>query len=171
MPELPEVETTRRGIEPYLLNQRIQKIKVHNGSLRWPVPNSIKSLKDANVISVDRRGKYLLLNFTSGTVIIHLGMSGSLRLSKASEPLRKHDHVEFIVDNGCILRLHDPRRFGCVLWQGQEEPTHKLLAKLGPEPLSEAFNSAYLFKATRKRQVALKNFIMTMYSLKKLNTF
>ncbi len=160
MPELPEVETTRLGIEPHLVGYKIKCIRIHNASLRWPIPDTINQLNDANVISVGRRGKYLLVNVAAGTAIIHLGMSGSLRLSQPNEVLRKHDHVEIVIETGQILRYHDPRRFGCVLWQGADEPTHSLLAKLGPEPLSDAFDSDHLFKATRNRQVAIKNLIM-----------
>lgn len=160
MPELPEVETTRKGIEPHLVNNTIEAIKIHNGSLRWPVPVSVNALEGAVVSSVGRRGKYLLINIAAGTAIVHLGMSGSLRVCEPSEPRRKHDHIEILMSSGMCLRFHDPRRFGCFLWQANDEPLHKLLAKLGPEPLSDAFNAEQLFKATRKRQVAIKNLIM-----------
>ena len=160
MPELPEVETTRLGIEPHLVGHKIKSIRIHNASLRWPIPDTINQLNNAGVLSVGRRGKYLLVNVAAGTAIIHLGMSGSLRLSQPNEVLRKHDHVEIVIETGQILRYHDPRRFGCVLWQGVDEPTHSLLAKLGPEPLSDAFDPEHLFKATRNRQVAIKNLIM-----------
>lgn len=160
MPELPEVETTRRGIKPHLLGKMIQQVTVHNGSLRWPVPKTVKALQGAIVESVTRRGKYLLVTVPAGTAIIHLGMSGSLRISPAGEPRRKHDHVELLLESGDILRLHDPRRFGCFLWTAAGEPPHKLLASLGPEPLDDGFNAEYLFQASRKRQVAIKNFIM-----------
>jgi len=160
MPELPEVETTRKGIEPHLVNNTINKINVHNGSLRWPVPSSVNALEGAVVSSVKRRGKYLLINIPAGTAIVHLGMSGSLRISDPAEPRRKHDHIELLINTGKCLRFHDPRRFGCFLWQASGEPLHSLLAKLGPEPLSDAFNAEHLFKATRKRQVAIKNLIM-----------
>ncbi len=160
MPELPEVETTRLGIEPHLVGNKIDDVRIHNASLRWPIPSTIHALKNATVLSVGRRGKYLLINISAGTAIVHLGMSGSLRLCEPTEELRKHDHVELQIDTGRVLRLHDPRRFGCLLWQACDEPTHKLLAKLGPEPLSDDFDASHLFKATRNRQVAIKNLIM-----------
>lgn len=160
MPELPEVETTRRGIEPHLVGQAIKQLTVHNAQLRWPVPSEVHTLQGATVTSVDRRGKYLLINVSAGTAIVHLGMSGSLRICNASETRRKHDHIEITLASGAVLRFHDPRRFGCFLWQATGEPTHKLLDKLGPEPLSEEFDGDCLFKATRKRQVAIKNLIM-----------
>ncbi|MFT4728286.1 MAG: formamidopyrimidine-DNA glycosylase [Granulosicoccus sp.] len=160
MPELPEVETTRKGIEPHLVDNVITKIRIYNGSLRWPVPSSVNALAGAVVSSVERRGKYLLINIPAGTAIVHLGMSGSLRICDPTEPLRKHDHIELLINSGKCLRFHDPRRFGCFLWQATGEPLHKLLAKLGPEPLSDAFNAEHLFKATRNRQVAIKNLIM-----------
>lgn len=160
MPELPEVETTRRGIEPFLVNNTIQKLTIHNPNLRWPVPAAIHSVEGRLVLAVDRRGKYLLIRFETGTAILHLGMSGSLRIAAKDEPLRKHDHVEWFLKSGEILRFHDPRRFGCLLWQTINEPEHKLLASLGPEPLGNAFNEEYLFAATRKRNIAIKLLIM-----------
>jgi len=160
MPELPEVETTRRGIAPHLVGQAIQQVIVHNPSLRWPVPDSVQALTQATVQTVERRGKYLLITVAAGTAIVHLGMSGSLRICRAQEPRRKHDHVELVLSSGLVLRFHDPRRFGCFLWQADSDPLHSLLAKLGPEPLTDEFDAPYLFNATRKRQVAIKNFIM-----------
>jgi len=160
MPELPEVETTRRGIEPHLVGQAIKQLTIHNPHLRWPVPAQVHKLQNATVTSVGRRGKYILINVPAGTAIVHLGMSGSLRICNASEPRRKHDHIEISLASGAVMRFHDPRRFGCFLWQAVDEPTHSLLDKLGPEPLSDDFNGDYLFKATRKRQVAIKNLIM-----------
>lgn len=163
MPELPEVETTRRGIKPYLVGKVIQRVSVHNHNLRWPVPATIKALEGAIVESVTRRGKYLLLDIAAGTAIVHLGMSGSLRISPADEPRRKHDHVELVLESGDILRFHDPRRFGCFLWVAAGEQPHKLLASLGPEPLASEFDGEYLFQASRKRQIAIKNFIMNSH--------
>lgn len=160
MPELPEVETTRRGIEPHLLGQIIEQLIIHNASLRWPVPMDVQALQGAVIQSVQRRGKYLLLQVPAGTAILHLGMSGSLRISQSEEPRRKHDHVEMILASGRVLRFHDPRRFGCLLWQAAGEPEHKLLSRLGPEPLSDEFDGDYLFKATRKRRLAIKLLIM-----------
>jgi len=160
MPELPEVETTRRGIEPHLLGETIVSILVHDKRLRWPVPNDVQKLAGKRVESVTRRGKYILIQTSVGSALVHLGMSGSLRICTTKDPLKKHDHVEIILSNGRILRLHDPRRFGCFLWQAADDPEHALLASLGPEPLTDDFNADYLFAQTRKRQVAIKNFIM-----------
>ena len=160
MPELPEVETTRQGIAPHLLGQAITTLSVHNRHLRWPVPDEINALENATVQSVERRGKYILIKVAAGTAIVHLGMSGSLRICKNDKPRRKHDHVEMQLASGAVLRFHDPRRFGCLLWQPTGAPSHKLLAHLGPEPLSDDFDANYLFAATRKRQVAIKNLIM-----------
>jgi len=163
MPELPEVETTRRGIEPYLLNRRITRLQIHDHRLRWPVSDELNALQGAVVSAIDRRGKYILIRIDAGTAIVHLGMSGSLRVCTDDEPRRKHDHFEITTDQGHIIRFHDPRRFGCFLWQASEGPEHSLLSKLGPEPLSDEFNSEYLFRATRKRQVAIKNLIMNSH--------
>ncbi|MBX2837864.1 MAG: bifunctional DNA-formamidopyrimidine glycosylase/DNA-(apurinic or apyrimidinic site) lyase [Gammaproteobacteria bacterium] len=163
MPELPEVETTRRGIEPFLVDNVITKLDVHNSNLRWPVPAETSQLENSVVRSVDRRGKYLLIKVDAGTAIVHLGMSGSLRINEPTEPRRKHDHVEWFLRSGQVLRLHDPRRFGCVLWQAAHTPEHTLLASLGPEPLGNEFNDDYLFHATRRRNVAIKNLIMNSH--------
>jgi len=143
MPELPEVETTRRGIEPYLLNRRITRLQIHDHRLRWPVSDELNALQGAVVSAIDRRGKYILIRIDAGTAIVHLGMSGSLRVCTDDEPRRKHDHFEITTDQGHIIRFHDPRRFGCFLWQASEGPEHSLLSKLGPEPLSDEFNSEY----------------------------
>ena len=163
MPELPEVETTRRGIEPFLLNQSIARLEIHDRRLRWPVSDDVKALAGATVTAVDRRGKYILIKVKAGIAIVHLGMSGSLRVCTESEPRRKHDHFEITTGQDNIIRFHDPRRFGCLLWQATGSPEHALLSKLGPEPLSDEFNSAYLFRATRKRKIAIKNFIMNSH--------
>lgn len=160
MPELPEVETTRQGITPYLLGQAITGLKLHEKRLRWPIPAEVYALENTEVLAVDRRGKYILIRVQAGTGIIHLGMSGSLRICTNQEPRRRHDHVEMMLTSGAVLRFHDPRRFGCFLWQPAGADTHALLAKLGPEPLSAQFDAEYLFQATRKRQVAIKNLIM-----------
>lgn len=160
MPELPEVETTRRGIQPWLAGNIITHIRVHNASLRWPVPETLQELANHSIISIHRRGKYLLLACQTGTVIIHLGMSGSLRICEPSSTRRKHDHVEFFISSDKVLRYHDPRRFGCVLWHTGDVMQHPLLASLGPEPLSDAFNSSYLKGRARNRKIAIKNLIM-----------
>ena len=160
MPELPEVETTLRGIEPYILGKTITSIIVRQPSLRWPVPQAkIKKKLEFNKIDgLRRRGKYLLIESSKGYLIVHLGMSGSLRISE-KENLKKHDHIDICFDDGTILRYCDPRRFGCFLWSEDIE-NHYLLKDLGPEPLGNTFNGDYLFFLSRKRKVPIKNFIM-----------
>ena len=162
MPELPEVETTRLGISPHLVGTKICGVVLHESRLRWPVPADLPNLiTGAYVNSVDRRAKYLLINTTRGVFMLHLGMSGSLRVSSRESPTGKHDHLEFFLDSGRVLRFHDPRRFGSVLWLGEQHPLdHPLLRNLGPEPLSEEFNGEYLFVRSRNRKLAVKNFIM-----------
>ena len=161
MPELPEVETTCNGIRPHLLKQNIVTVKVRNASLRWPVPADIdQRLRLSTITGVERRAKYILLHTNIGTTLIHLGMSGSLRIVAADTVAEKHDHVDFVLGNGLCLRLRDPRRFGSVLWAGTEPLQHKLLQTLGPEPLGEGFNSELLFARSRKRKQSIKTFIM-----------
>ena len=161
MPELPEVETTRRGIEPHVLDNTLARVVVRNASLRWPVPRHLnRSVAGQTVQSLQRRGKYLLLGFTSGTVIIHLGMSGSLRVLDCNIPQQKHDHVDFVFQNGQCLRLRDPRRFGAVLYTSKDPLQHKLLADLGPEPLERTFSGEHLFRHSRGKKIAIKLFIM-----------
>lgn len=161
MPELPEVETTRRGIEPHIVGRTISKVVVHNANLRWPVPRNLnKALAGLKVASLTRRGKYILIGFTSGSVIIHLGMSGSLRMVGCDTARNKHDHVEFVFNNNQCLRLRDPRRFGAVLYTTDDPLQHKLLAKLGPEPLQRTFSGRHLYELSRNKKVAVKLFIM-----------
>jgi formamidopyrimidine-DNA glycosylase len=167
MPELPEVETSRRGIEPHILGKKIKDVVIREFRLRWPIPKSLpdKILKQT-VTQVERRGKYLLLRFgSSGTVIIHLGMSGSLRICTASMPAEKHDHIDFVFSNKKILRLKDPRKFGCVLWTSKPVEQHKLLSKLGPEPLDDEFSSDVLYQKSRKRTCSIKAFIMNSHTV------
>ncbi|WP_078121190.1 bifunctional DNA-formamidopyrimidine glycosylase/DNA-(apurinic or apyrimidinic site) lyase [Thiosocius teredinicola] len=159
MPELPEVETTRRGIEPHLSGQVISGAVVRQPKLRWPVPDLAKLLVQQRVQSVERRGKYLLLRFNNGTLIIHLGMSGSLRVLPAATAARAHDHVDLQFGKQC-LRFHDPRRFGAMLWTDSDPLKHPRLCDLGPEPLSDAFNSDYLYPIARKRNIAIKSLLM-----------
>lgn len=160
MPELPEVETTKRGIEPHLLHRTIKAVKVRHRGLRWPIPANLeKQVTGQRVNSISRRGKYILLGLKTGTVIIHLGMSGSMRCVKCSEPVEKHDHVDFVLGQFC-LRFRDPRRFGAILFTSDDPLQHKLLKHLGPEPLEKAFNGEYLFERSRKRKVSIKQFIM-----------
>lgn len=161
MPELPEVETTRRGIAPHIENNTIEKIVVRNRSLRWPIPNGLNNkLKQQKIHSVTRRGKYLLIKTEPGTLIIHLGMSGSLRIIPVNTPVEKHDHFEIQFTNGICCRLRDPRRFGAVLFTRDDPLQHKLLINLGPEPLDKEFNEQYLFEKSRKRKTTVKQFIM-----------
>ncbi|MFT5350244.1 MAG: formamidopyrimidine-DNA glycosylase [Planctomycetota bacterium] len=166
MPELPEVETTRLGIEPHVLGQTISKVIVRNRQLRWPVPATLNSrLQGEKIEKVDRRGKYILLQVAQGTTLIHLGMSGSLRIVEASVAPEKHDHVDLVLTNGKSLRMRDPRRFGSVLWAGKEPFQHKLLKELGPEPLEENFTGDYLYALSRRRSQAIKTFIMDSHKV------
>ena len=160
MPELPEVETTLRGIEPHLMNQRVARIIVRDPRLRWPVPVEVSKAEGQAIVSLARRGKYLLINLQQGGLIIHLGMSGSLRILQQPSPPEKHDHIDVELQNGVCLRFNDPRRFGAFLWVDGEMLSHELLRDLGPEPLSGGFTSDYLYQRSRNRTVAIKNFIM-----------
>ncbi len=160
MPELPEVETTRRGIEPHILDRKISAITIHQPNLRYPVTDDLpRKLSGKTVKSVTRRGKYLLLVIGKQMLMIHLGMSGSLRITGTGEPLRKHDHIEILFGDR-VLRFHDPRRFGLVMLIDAPPEAHPLLASLGPEPLSANFDGEYLYRVSRKRKVAIKNLIM-----------
>lgn len=160
MPELPEVETTRRGIEPYLLGRRVEALTVRNPRLRWPIPEDLAiQIEGQCFTAIRRRAKYLLMDIGGGTLISHLGMSGSLRLVSAQTAPGKHDHVDIALDSGMLLRYHDPRRFGAMLWCRAGE-THPLLASLGPEPLSDEFDGERLYQCSRGRQMAVKPFIM-----------
>jgi formamidopyrimidine-DNA glycosylase len=161
MPELPEVETTRRGISPHLVGQAIQATVIREPRLRWPIPADLPERLDRRTIrTVERRGKYLLIGTNHGTLIVHLGMSGSLRILCPDSPPRKHDHLDIVLANGTCLRFHDPRRFGCVIWTEDDPQNHPLLAGLGPEPLSESFDAAYLHGKARGRSTPVKSFIM-----------
>ncbi|MBI3479123.1 MAG: bifunctional DNA-formamidopyrimidine glycosylase/DNA-(apurinic or apyrimidinic site) lyase [Nitrosomonadales bacterium] len=161
MPELPEVETTRRGLAAHLTGLTIADVVIRNASLRWPIPKNLPGLLRGQVIlSLQRRAKYLLMDCGNGTLILHLGMSGSLRVLPADAAPEKHDHFDLILDNGTLMRLRDPRRFGAVLWHGGDVHTHPLLASLGPEPLENDFNTRHLFLATRGRSVSIKQCIM-----------
>lgn len=160
MPELPEVETTRLGIMPHIQGQRLREFELRCAKLRWPVDSAlIDILPGQKLKSVLRRGKYLLLAFEAGHLMIHLGMSGSLRVVDGDSEVGKHDHVDLIFEH-CVLRYRDPRRFGSIHWVEGDIEEHWLLAKLGPEPLSEGFDGGVLYKRSRKRQIAVKNFIM-----------
>ena len=160
MPELPEVETTRRGIAPYCEGETITRVTVRNGSLRWPVPADLaERLEGQRIENVDRRAKYLFLNMMQGTVIVHLGMSGSLRIITDNTPPLTHDHIDLALQSGVILRFNDPRRFGCWLWADSAEE-HPLISHLGPEPLAPEFNGAHLFRLSRGKNTPVKSFIM-----------
>jgi formamidopyrimidine-DNA glycosylase len=159
MPELPEVEITRRGIEPHLTGQTITAVEVREPRLRWRIPAEVSALKGRRIVSVKRRAKYILIDCGTGHLILHLGMSGSLRILKPGTPPGKHDHFDLQAGNN-LLRLRDPRRFGAVLWTSGDVLGHKLLASLGVEPLSPAFNAEVLHKLSRGHRVAIKLFIM-----------
>ncbi|MDQ6916457.1 MAG: bifunctional DNA-formamidopyrimidine glycosylase/DNA-(apurinic or apyrimidinic site) lyase [Pseudomonadota bacterium] len=160
MPELPEVETTRRGISPYVEGQKVTAVRLYDRRLRWPVPEDLpQRLIGRTVDRVDRRSKYLLFRVGLDTLLIHLGMTGSLRAYKDAPPKRVHDHVDLEFGNGIVLRYHDPRRFGTMLWS-PGAAHHPLLAGLGPEPLGADFDPDHLFRATRKRRAAIKLALM-----------
>lgn len=161
MPELPEVETTRRGIEPLLLGRSVAEVTLRAAKLRYPLePGLCGILPGRRFIKVHRRGKYLLLEMNGGTLLIHLGMSGHLHLSAPGSPAGKHDHFELKLDDNSLLRLNDPRKFGAVLWLEGDPGSHPLLAGLGPEPLNNDFSAEYLHKISRKRSIAVKLILM-----------
>lgn len=160
MPELPEVETTRRGIAPHLVGRTVSGVVVRDHRLRWPVPPTLaRHLIGQSLEAVERRAKYLLLRFPGGTVLLHLGMSGSLRIVRAATPADPHDHVDLVFGDRA-LRLRDPRRFGSLHWVGGDPAHHPLLARLGPEPLGDGFDAAGLHAAARRRRVAAKTLLM-----------
>lgn len=161
MPELPEVETTRRGVLPLLGGRRVSAVAVNDGRLRQPVTRGLADiLLGQRLRDVERRAKYLLFQFDTGTLLVHLGMSGSLRVVPRSAPRLPHDHVEIEFGAERVLRLRDPRRFGLVLWTTAPVAEHALLCKLGPEPFDDAFCGNYLFEKSRGRSLAVKNFVM-----------
>lgn len=161
MPELPEVETTRLGIEPHILNQLVSAITVRQSKLRWPITSCLTDeLPGLSFHSVERRAKYLLLKTSTKVLLVHLGMSGSLRIVPADAQAGKHDHVDILFESGLILRYTDPRKFGCMLWINEPASSHPLLSNLGPEPLSNDFNGRYLKTLSRNKQTAVKNFLM-----------
>jgi formamidopyrimidine-DNA glycosylase len=161
MPELPEVETTRRGIVPTVRYRTIDKVIVREPRLRWRVPKDLPRLAAGQAVrDVQRRAKYLLFLLDRGTILLHLGMSGSLRVLSAATPPQLHDHVDIVLDSGACLRFNDPRRFGSLLWTSEDPLQHPLLKALAPEPLSAAFNADYLSEAAKGRRVAIKLLIM-----------
>ncbi len=161
MPELPEVETTLRGIRPYLEQRVVTAVGVQHPRLRWPIPPGLsRQLRGRRIHTIERRGKYLLLRFAHGTLMLHLGMSGSLRVVTCQEPRGPYDHFELGLDTGDCLRLRDPRRFGAVLWTADDPYRHKLLASLGPEPLEPTVTGEYLFQRSRRRRRAVRDFLL-----------
>jgi len=160
MPELPEVETTLRGIAPHMEGRAISEIIVRNPALRWPVPPEVARAEGQRVIGCRRRAKYLLVGMERGGLMIHLGMSGSLRICDPGDAPRKHDHFDIVLDGGRCVRFNDPRRFGALLWWDANPEEHPLLRDLGPEPLSNGFSGEHLWRLSRDRKSAVKNFIM-----------
>lgn len=161
MPELPEVEVARAGIAKHISGNTIVRVVAHSASLRWPIsPDLATILPSQTVQAVERRAKYLLLRCQAGGVLIHLGMTGQLRIVTAAMAPGKHDHFDIVFQDGIVLRLNDVRRFGSVVWAGSEPHTHELLAELGPEPLSEEFDGCYLYQKSRGRKIAVKQFLM-----------
>jgi formamidopyrimidine-DNA glycosylase len=160
MPELPEVETTRRGLAPHLVGRKVVALDIRQPRLRWPIPRALRDKLPGQCIdSIERRAKYILVHTKAGTAILHLGMSGSLRVLPASTPVGPHDHVDWRLDSGKVLRYTDPRRFGSQLWQAPGA-VHPVLAGLGPEPLGDDFDGDYLFRRSRGRKAAVKVFLM-----------
>ena len=161
MPELPEVEVCKLGISPHINKQKVDDVIVRFWQLRWPIPKEVLTIKGEVLQRVERRSKYLMLVFESGTLLIHLGMSGTIRVVNDGVEVVKHDHFDLAFANGNILRLNDPRRFGAVLWLPEHKDIDGVLSKLGPEPLSEAFNADYLFACAKGRKTPIKNFLMS----------
>jgi formamidopyrimidine-DNA glycosylase len=161
MPELPEVETTRRGLADAVVGRTIVRVDVREPRLRWRVPDELPALlRGRRILALERRAKYLLFSLPNGTLIVHLGMSGSLRLMSAGTAPLRHDHIDIALDSGMCLRLNDPRRFGCMLWTCDDPHTHALLRSLGPEPLSAQFDGEALARAAKGRRVAIKQLLM-----------
>lgn len=161
MPELPEVETIRRCIEPELVGHTVTEVIIRNPHLRWPVPEDLRrTLSGQKIIAVDRRAKYLLIGTKAGTAILHLGMSGRLLVCSKTRPVEKHDHIDLVLNNGRLLRFNDARRFGCALWTSSPAMQHHLLKDLGREPLEAGLTGKYLFNQSRRRSLAVKEFLM-----------
>lgn len=160
MPELPEVETTRRGLAPLVEGRRIAAVTIRQRQLRWPIPGAVDGITGQKIAALERRAKWLVWQLESGSLLWHLGMSGSFRAwQKAPEP-GAHDHVDLQIESGHLIRFTDPRRFGALLWGGDEPYAHARLASLGPEPLGPAFSGEWLWQRSRGRRVAVKAFIM-----------
>lgn len=159
MPELPEVETTRRGLAPWVDGRTLVRAAVRQPRLRWPVPGAVQYLRNESIHGIRRRAKFLLLDLDSGQLLLHLGMSGSLRVVPADTRPEKHDHLDLVLDSGSALRLRDPRRFGAVLWT-DEPDRHPLLDKLGPEPWDAVVDGDWFYRRARGRRRTVKDFIM-----------
>jgi formamidopyrimidine-DNA glycosylase len=165
MPELPEVETTLRGIAPHVLNRVVASVVIRNNQLRWPIPDELpRFLEGQQLLGIKRRGKYLLFEFARGHALMHLGMSGSLRIVDSAAIPNKHDHFDWVFSD-LILRYHDPRRFGSLLWIDGKAAQHPLLDTLGPEPLTDNFTADYVYDRSRKRTQAVKQFIMDSHTV------
>lgn len=161
MPELPEVETTLRGVAPLVSNRTVVELVVRNHRLRLPISRSLPTvIKGQRLLKIERRAKYLFFCFDQGTIIWHLGMSGSMRVNPSEAAIEPHDHVDLVFDNGLCLRYRDPRRFGLLVWTKGPPLAHKLISHLGPEPWDPVFNGGYLYRLSRGRRLAVKNFIM-----------
>lgn len=164
MPELPEVETIRRTLEPFVVQRTIQKMVVIQPKLRWKIPENLAELlKHQSIIALQRRGKYLLFRCTQGTLLMHFGMSGSLRMVGDDTERLKHDHVIFYLEPKLILRYHDPRRFGAILWTEDDPEQHPLLKNLGPEPLAPDFHASYLYQRAQHARTPIKSFLMNAH--------
>lgn len=161
MPELPEVETTRAGLEPHIVGNKIIEMTVLRRDLRWPITDALPSaVEGLSTQAILRRGKYLVFQYSCGVMLAHLGMSGSMRMVPTDSHLKKHDHWSIRFESGQELRYNDPRRFGALFWEAGDWQQHALISHLGPEPLGEDFDADYLFKSTRRRSLAIKNHIM-----------
>lgn len=164
MPELPEVETVKQGLSEHCSNRVIESVIVRQPKLRWPIPKNLAGLlQGKRLISIDRRGKYLLLKLNAGVLLMHLGMSGVIQLVTQQTPVQKHDHVDIIFDTKLILRFRDPRRFGAILYTEAPIDEHPLLLKLGPEPLDNNFNGEYIFTHTRNKKSIIKSWLMNAH--------
>ena len=160
MPELPEVETTKRGLEPYIVGKQVLSVGIHQKQLRWEIPSHLPTtLKGEFILKISRRAKFILIKFSNGTLVIHLGMSGSISVVTSGKVLKKHHHFELVLDNATSMRFHDPRRFGSILWQKNNEQL-SLFKNLGPEPLSNEFNDNSLYQSSRGKKKNIKTFIM-----------
>lgn len=161
MPELPEVETTRRGLLPHAVGHRIAELRVYDPRLRWPVPSSLPAaVANRRIDALDRRSKYLLFRLGADALVVHLGMTGSLRVFRRAPPRQPHDHVDIVLDSGTTLRYRDPRRFGAILLAQAPVEEHPLFARLGPEPFDSAFDGDYLARVTKRRRAAIKLALM-----------